>query len=305
MSFFTNRITSSGGYDFVQGWGTADTPTLVANSSDQQVRIPGTMKPHSVAVHPSPKLNAVVGWRSPVAGPVRIEAQITHAHPECGNGIEWFLELRRGGARQRLAKGFAQGAKTVQAGPISNLGVQPGDLVSLLIGPRDGNHSCDLTQIELTIEETRAEGARWSLSSDVSSDVLAGNPHADKFGNAGVWQFYTEPVSGAENVLIIPAGSLLARWQAADSAAEKQQLAEALQGLLTSGLSAIKDGPDLELYRQLASLGGPLFSHDASGVDPAESTAAARAAAAANTSNFSTRARGRVGAGPRPLRTAS
>ena len=48
----------------------SDTPQLVANSSDQHVRIPGNMKPHSVAVHPSPKLQAAVGWRSPVAGDV-------------------------------------------------------------------------------------------------------------------------------------------------------------------------------------------------------------------------------------------
>ena len=37
----------------------------------------------------------------------------------------------------------------VKVGPIENLAVQPGDLVSLPIGPRDGNHSCDLTAVEL------------------------------------------------------------------------------------------------------------------------------------------------------------
>ena len=40
----------------------------MANSSDQHVRIPGNMKPHGVAVHPSPTLHAAVGWRSPIAG---------------------------------------------------------------------------------------------------------------------------------------------------------------------------------------------------------------------------------------------
>ena len=36
-------------------------------------------------------------------------------------------------------------------GPIEPLAVLPGDLVSLLIGPRDGNHGCDLTDLELTL----------------------------------------------------------------------------------------------------------------------------------------------------------
>src|SRR5260370_12830 len=103
LKLFTNQIPKSAGYDFVQGWGSAETPSLMANSSDQHVRIPGNLKPHGVVVHPSPTLKAAVGWRSPFAGEIRVEAKVTHAHPECGNGIEWFLELRRGQTRQRLA----------------------------------------------------------------------------------------------------------------------------------------------------------------------------------------------------------
>ena len=64
-SRFTNQIKSSGGYSFVQGWGASETPSLFANSSDQEVHIPGTMKPHRVAVHPAPTLQTVVGWRVP------------------------------------------------------------------------------------------------------------------------------------------------------------------------------------------------------------------------------------------------
>ena len=150
------------GYDFVKGWGSHETPLLVANSSDQHVRIPGNMKPHGVAVHPSPTLHAAVGWRSPIAGTLRVEGKVTHAHPECGNGVTWSLELRRGATRQRLATGIAQGSNAATVGPLEKLAVQPGDLVSLLIGPRDGNHSCDLTAVELVLtsswRERRASG---------------------------------------------------------------------------------------------------------------------------------------------------
>ena len=104
-TLFTERLESGGGYPFVKGWGSPQTPSLVANSSDREVRIPGNMKPHSVAVHPSPTLNVAVGWRSPMTGLVRIEARVAHAHPECGNGVTWSLELRRGGERGKLAAG--------------------------------------------------------------------------------------------------------------------------------------------------------------------------------------------------------
>ena len=74
--------------------------------------------------------------------------------------MTWSLELRRGATRQRLANGIAQGSKEVKVGPVENLAVQPGDLVSLLIGPRDGNHSCDLTAIDLVADERRRRRTR-------------------------------------------------------------------------------------------------------------------------------------------------
>ncbi|MDB6032719.1 MAG: cytochrome [Verrucomicrobiales bacterium] len=258
--YFTNTFNSASGYDFIKGWGPAATPNLTANSSTQHVRIPGNMKAHGVAVHPSPKLQAAVGWLSPLASTMRIQAKVTHAHPECGNGVTWSLELRRGGTRQRLAAGTAQGSKEVQVGPIEKIAVQKGDLISLLIGPR-GDHSCDLTDVELSLKSSEDNAREWNLNQDISPDVLAGNPHADRFGNEGIWHFYTEPVSGgSETGPVIPSGSLLARWQSAEQAEEKSRLADEVQKLLTSGPPAGKDNPDAALYRQLASLNGPLFA---------------------------------------------
>jgi hypothetical protein len=257
---FTDTYTNGSGFAFINGWGKSGTPNLAANSSEQHVRIPGNMKPHSVAVHPSPKLAAVVGWRSPVADRVRVAATIQHAHPECGNGVTWSLELRRGSKRQRLANGIAQGAKEVKPAPIENLVIQPGDLVSLLIGPRDANHSCDLTAVDLTLTALGEGGREWNLAKDVSPNVLAGNPHADRFGNEAVWHFYTEPDKGGPLGPVIPAGSLLAKWQASAVAEEKVKFANDVQTLLTSGAPAKQNSPDAALYRQLISLGGPLFS---------------------------------------------
>jgi len=256
---FTEQFENGNGYAFIAGWGSGGTPNLTANSSDQHVRIPGNMKPHSVAVHPSPQLAVAVGWRSPVAVRVRVTATIQHAHPECGNGVTWSLELRRGLQRQRLAGGIAQGARKGEPAPFENLAVRPGDVVSIVVGPRDGNHSCDLTAVDLTVTSLGADGREWDLAKDVSPDVHAGNPHADRFGNDGVWHFYTEPAKGAELGPVIPAGSLLAKWQAAATTEDKAKLADELQALLTSRAPEAKESPDAQLHRQLTSLGGPLF----------------------------------------------
>src|SRR6185436_19843908 len=99
-----------------------------------------------------------------------------------------------------------------------------------------------------------------------SPDVLAGNPHADRFGNEDVWHFYTEPdQAGSETGPAIPAGSLLAKWQATPSAEEKLRFADQVQKLLASGPPASKESPDAKLYQQLASLGGPLFKNQIRG----------------------------------------
>ena len=251
----SGKVMNASGYAFVNGWSIGDLPSLLANSSDQHVRIPGNLKPHSVAVHPSPSLKVAAGWMSPVTGVLRIEGRVQHAHPECGNGVTWSLELRRGAVRQRLAAGVAQGAKEVTVGPVTEIAVRRGDLVSLLIGPRDGNHACDLTAVDLTLA---GDGLEWNLAREVSPDVLLGNPHADARGNPGVWHFYTEPDKEGAVERVIPAGSILARWQKAATADDRQRLAHDLQTLLKSGPPAAKDSPDGLLYRQLSSLRGPL-----------------------------------------------
>ena len=257
-SHMTVKAERAQNYDFIQGWTGADALSVLANSSGQAVRIPGNMKPHGVAMHPSPKRRVAAGWSSPVTATVRVEAVVQHAHPECGNGVTWSVELRRGNTRQRLATGNAQGAKEVKVGPLENLAVQPGDLLSIVIGPRDGNHSCDMTAVDLDIKAS--DGKQWNLARDVSPNILAGNPHADLLGNPGVWHFYSEADSGGGADSVIPAGSVLAKWRATADAAEKRRLADEVQKLLQAGFAGLaKDAPDAVLHRQLTALGGPLF----------------------------------------------
>ena len=251
---FTKKLPSHPVYKSIHGWGLSETPLVVANSGDELIRIPGNMKPHSVAVHPSPKLSAVVGWQSPIAGKVRINAKVVHAHPECGDGVSFALELRHGTNRRRLASGIAQGAKEPKIEPVE-VSVKEGDLISIVIGPRDG-HACDLTAVDLTI--TLGDKS-WDLAKDVSGDLLAGNPHADRLGNKGVWHFYSEPASGTGAAgFEVPAGSLLDRWLAAKTTEEKNRLSAEVQKFLRAEPTD-KTTPDATMYRQLASLNGPLL----------------------------------------------
>ncbi len=128
--------------------------------------------------------------RSPVTGTLRIDGSVQHAHPECGNGITWALELRRGHTHERLASGTSKGATLINMGHFENIRVLPGDVLSVVIGPREGNHACDLTAVDLALHDGTRE---WNLARDISPDILAGNPHADSHGNKNVCHFFGEP----------------------------------------------------------------------------------------------------------------
>jgi Protein of unknown function (DUF1592)/Protein of unknown function (DUF1588)/Protein of unknown function (DUF1587)/Protein of unknown function (DUF1585)/Protein of unknown function (DUF1595)/Planctomycete cytochrome C len=258
---FTDRMESGGGYAFVKGWGTPATPSVVANSSDREVHIPGTMTPHSIAVHPSPTQNVAVGWRSPFRGRARVEAKVAHAHPGCGNGVSWSLELRRGSERRRLAGGEIDVGKSAKIEPIENIGVELGDLIALVVGPRGNNHACDLTSVDLMIRESVDSGRSWTLSRDVSGAILSRNPHADSLGNRDVWYFYQEKSARGNDALFssIPRGSLLDQWREEPLKSKRILIAEQLQQLLSRGPSATKNHPDTVLYHQLTALSGPLL----------------------------------------------
>ncbi len=252
---FTEMIGEVGGYKFVAGWGSPATPSVVANASDDQVRIPGIAAAHSIVVHPSPELFAAVGWQSPIDGTIEIEAQIADAHPECGNGIEWFLQ-RRGGVLTNIDRGeFATGGKeSIQ--PVQ-IDVAKGELVSVIVGPRNGDHSCDLTSVDFSIREIEGKQRVWSLAKEVSSRIQDGNPQSDSYDNAAVWHFYTGRVEdvGESADQLIPAGSLLAKWKAETDDGQRQALATKIQRLV-QGAPPEGESADAVLYRQLGQIVG-------------------------------------------------
>jgi hypothetical protein len=254
---FTRKMLKGGNYDFVKGWGTPDTPSISANSSDQEVRIPGIARPHTVIAHPSPTLFAAIGWQSPLNGDVRVEARLADAHPECGNGQEWFVQHRTIHEVTNLGQGdfVTRGSATMPARTIT---VRKGDLVSLILGPRAGNHSCDLTELNLVVTETTGAKRSWDLAGDVSGNILAANPHADRHGNEGIWHFYKGPMDSVDKnsrqAISIPAGSLLAQWLVEKDAVRKKELAQAVQALVSADPPADKKSANTLLYKQIHGL---------------------------------------------------
>ena len=226
----------------INGWrkkGT-DLPVLVTNSSDKVEHVPGKVSPHRVAVHPTPTEFVAVVWKSPLDGTVRVAAKVAHAHPACGNGVAWWLEHRRGGAGRRPRRGRARLGGEAQL-PARSLKVAKGRLLVLAVDARDGDHSCDLTEIASPSPKPTSRDAVWDLAADVADSVLDGNPHADKHGNKDVWSFVKGPARPAGSFTApgptIPPDSVLGRWRAAaaDPArqAEAGKLAEQVQALLT------------------------------------------------------------------------
>ncbi|MES2707062.1 MAG: DUF1592 domain-containing protein [Verrucomicrobiota bacterium] len=256
-SWLTQRLEGLENHSFIKGWTGADALSVMANPTAETVLVPGTMKAHGIVMHPAPARRAIAGWRSPVAASLRLEGAVQDAHPACGNGVTWALQLRQGPIRRQLAAGVADSAEAVKFGPLEKVAVQPGDVIALIIGPRDGSHVCDLTAVDLTL----TDGSRsWDLAKEVSPDILAANPHDDALGNPGVWHFFSEPDDGAAAQPVLPPGSLLARWFTAADSREKSDLAESLQKLLTNGPAGLApEAPDTTLHQQLTSLNGPLL----------------------------------------------
>ncbi len=255
----TDRMAGTPDYNFVQGWNGAEALGVLANSSDAAVRTPGTIQPHSVVTHPSPSRASVIAWKSPTSGSLRVSGYVQDAHTDCGNGVTWTLEARRGNTRETLASGATEGATQYELGPFTDVQVLNGDVLALVIGPRDGSHVCDLTAIDLTINDGERQ---WSLAGDVAANILESNPHADRHGNPSVWHFCSEPAT-SEVAPTIPADSLLAQWRKTKESAARQLVAAQLQQLLANASpladrTAAQQAADQAVAQHVLSLNGPL-----------------------------------------------
>ena len=101
--------------------------------------------------------------------------------------------------QQQLKEAFAKNARALAQGEFGDGGAQEvvgetlnhievkrGEMLQLTVLPR-ANNGADSTLIELDIADVGGAGQRWNVTRDLVDDFLAGNPHADKYGNAATW----------------------------------------------------------------------------------------------------------------------
>ncbi len=191
----TTPVSDVHGASGVLAWkGKADTPSVTANTTAEPLKLlTFTLPPRSISVHPGPTSGVVVGWTSPINGKVRISGFLSDGDPAGGDGVGWAIDLRKGQGRRELASGDlpnngAQALAQGQSGDnLAAVAVEPGDRIELVVLPKNG-HTCDTTRVDLVISSWDGS-ASWDLTRDVLDDLHAGNPHADRLGNAGVWRF--------------------------------------------------------------------------------------------------------------------
>ena len=200
------KMSTIAGSAELQGWGSDSTPWFGGNPAGKLVSVQGiTFPARSLAMHPGPTHNVAAGWRSPIAGLVRVNARVAHGQ-RGGNGIEWWIAHETKTQRQHLAHGITDGsgAQTIpteaEAKALGEVIVESGDMISLVVGPK-GGHQCDTTLIELVITEVGGHKRVWNLTQDVIDTLLAGNPHIDGQSHADVWLFYAEQSSVPQQVI--------------------------------------------------------------------------------------------------------
>jgi hypothetical protein len=193
----SEKMSSIAGSKDLLGWGSDATPWFGGNPTDAPVSVQGiTLPARSVAMHPGAELDVAVGWRSPIAGSVKVTARVTHAQGG-SNGIAWWIARETKAERTTLAGGTTDGngtatiAADASARGLSAVTVEPGDMISLVVGGK-GAHQCDTTVIDLAIVEIDGRGRTWNLTQDVANTLHVGNPHADGQNHAEVWHYYSE-----------------------------------------------------------------------------------------------------------------
>ena len=264
FKLFDTKAERIDGKAWINGWHsrTSGLPVVMANSSDQDERIPGLAKAKSIVVHPMPQEYVGIAWTSPIAGTVTIATTVSHAHPACGNGVAWWLEARRGQKATEIAGGGIALGK--DAKHELTRAVQVGDQLILAVDAKNADHVCDLTGVAFTITETAKPGRIWDLAKDIAGSIHAGNPHADGHGNKAVWSFGKGPARAvAPGALPIPPDSILGRWKAAAVDATKRdelpKLAGELKKLLTGPRPANAKDANRILYDNLATVDGQLL----------------------------------------------
>lgn len=255
----TNNLLGNRGLHAWRVASGADTPSVVGNSTEQEVAfLTIKLPPRRLAVHPSPKEGVAAAWKSPIGGPVQIKGRVVDADLNCGDGIEWTLVKISGGIETPLSKGsIPSGGMEPISGkdPSLSCDVKPGEFLQLNVFPK-GDYGCDTTMLELEITELEGQKRTWNLNQDVVPDFLASNPHSDRFGNADVWYFRDL----AEKNINAPPGSGLAQWFDLAKRSPRPELAEIRDVAGKIQKEILEPDPKAKFYESFAAPRGSFWA---------------------------------------------
>ncbi|MHB1459029.1 MAG: hypothetical protein ACYC0V_19135, partial [Armatimonadota bacterium] len=198
MILLSSQMSSIAGDSNLLGWGSDATPWFGGNPTNQAVAPLGVNVPaKELATHPGPDHDVAIGWRSPIKGIVKVNADASHAQVG-GNGIDWWIVRETKADRKILAHGSTNGSglQTIPSNAkdqksLNAVQVEPGEMISLVIGPK-GSHVADSNVIHMTITEVGGLSRKWNITDDIITSLHQGNPHNDNYGNPAVWNFYME-----------------------------------------------------------------------------------------------------------------
>lgn len=264
---FTEKLTAVQGYEALNGWGRAQTPSLLTNRSPEPIEILTlTVPAGGVTVHPAPQTAAQISWKSPVDCIVSCEGLVADADNKCGNGAAWRVEHHALDGSTVIAQGVIENGSQQRWQVSDGIAMKTGDVISLIIDARDSNHVCDTTHVEWILTEIGGAQRIWNLSKEIVEDILSANPHSDSYGHADVWHFCAVDSVPPKNSSI-PSGSALARWKTLvqskfelDDDETKQAtaiLAAAVQSILTDAHAEPLTEADQKLKDLLLDWRGP------------------------------------------------
>jgi hypothetical protein len=98
-------------------WRNGDTPSVVANGTDQEVAVWSKLPAKALFTHPSANGNVGLVWLSPVSGKVTVKGRLKDAHPGGPDGVGWVLEHFGADVRKPL---LAQVEATEKVGVLSS-----------------------------------------------------------------------------------------------------------------------------------------------------------------------------------------
>lgn len=247
----SDKISNVGGYDAIRGWG-RELPTLLTNRSSSDLSFSTLRVPaRGVTVHPTPEIDSIVTWQSPVSGIMHLSGSIADMDAVCGNGVTWSLTWFHELGSTELAEGTVSNGANDRFNLPDPIEVQQGDLIQFAIKPGNRDHSCDTTQISLTIQSTKQESQVWDLATDIVDRIHEGNPLADRLGHADVWHFCKSSGTKTPPSLISPQSTLAQFMRAMRD--NEQADASLVSASITNPVSAA----DLATAESIRSLSGP------------------------------------------------